>query len=265
MRILIMGTSHSVGQCRTQDGLNLYNMRKRKKQPLTDEDHRYINEGWLSENDRWYSGLLKNHEVVVLGNPGASPAQQYWALLNYHHQYPDEKFDFGILEGRHPPSASQPYDFDDNQVDTPENRLNLWIGPHPEVYALKSSKIFIPFRNARWDNISYPNWWEDYITSPLSIVDTVSANFAIMAVLELMCSKAKFVPYSKPKAIEEEDLFLVEKFKDIYGIPELWNGFSQPFYGQPTNNFVGACGHFNAAGNKIIQEFVTPILERELK
>ena len=132
-KVLIVGTSHTSGACQNQAALDHYNSVKRERRKFTDADFDISQADWLPEENRWYQGLLKDYEVTTLSTPGASPAQQYWAIMNYHHQYPESKFDAAILEGRHPPSASQPSWMDFGHVDTFENRLKLWLGPWPEA------------------------------------------------------------------------------------------------------------------------------------
>jgi len=266
-KILIVGTSHTAGACQNKHALEHYYSHKKKRKPLEKEDIDIVYQDWLEEKDRWYQGLLENYEITTLATPGASPAQQYWVILNYIHQYPEQRFDAALIEGRHPPSASQPDWADWGFTDTWENRLKLWLDAWPHAGYLKPADFFVPFGFCREDNAKWKEWYGDYISNDLSLVDTISVNYAIANVLELISHNVKFMSFSQDTFMDDDKKFLYNKFKQEYGITELWNGF-EALTGEKEHSIKQdiqcGCLHYNAKGCKIISDYATPILEKEL-
>ena len=267
-KILIVGTSHTAGQCQNKHAIEHYNSHKKKNKPFSKEDIDIVYQDWLEEKDRWYQGLLENYEITTLSSPGASPAQQYWVILNYIHQYPEQRFDAALLEGRHPPSASQADWMDLGYVDTWENRLKLWLNSWPQAGYLKPKDFYTPFSHCREDNAHWQEWYGDYISNDLSLVDTITVNYASMNALDLISNSAKFMSFSQDTFIDDDKRFVYNHFKQEYGIAELWDGF-ESFTGEQGNKSIKqdiqcACYHYNKKGCKIISDYATPILEKEL-
>lgn len=260
-KVLIVGTSNTAGSCQSQESFDHYWSIKKAKRHFTEQDYAITNKDWLAENQRWYQGLLDKYEVSLLASPGATPQQQYWVVMNYIEQNPDVKFDAAILEGRQPVCASQPPWFEDGQVDTPENRLSLWVTPYPQANQIQPQNQYMPIKHCREDNAHWPNWYADYLTNELSLAETMASNWAICAALESFCEKVKFVSFTKNSFIEDDQKFLQNEFYNEYGISELWEGFEHIV---DRNKYLCSCGHWNKQGCKIISDYAVPILEKEL-
>lgn len=242
-RILVVGTSHSDGSCKKEDGTER-----------------------IAIKDRWQHHI--GHEVETLARSGATSQQQFYALWNFLLDNPNATWDYVIIEGRHINSVDGSYpkpsskniditkfDGDDNHNDF----YNFWQCDDPETNIRKQLFAFSSMQNYR-----DTNWYVEYAMSPLHWVDNYTCIHSMCKLLEEKCKDLLFIAWSwnKHDAVNKQILWagkLLEKYIDETVWPALATREAMPNLNEEVECL---CGHWNETGQKIIADKVKEIISR---
>lgn len=271
-KILIVGTSHTAGDCTDPDDMPTKKFNAFATQEGRDayiEEVKYWRRNHLPPEQRWWQGINEKYDVTTFCNSGASAQEQYYYLTKWLEKNPDLKFDAAILEGRMPMPLS---------VAVPERGGNWlreiddlcqWTAEQPIVDFDLIGEFRVEFLSkARKDNLnSYQDWYEHYILSDLGIIEVVGSCIATCKILESVANKVAFISYTSHHATEMSQRYLMWTLQKQWGIDALWPSYAIKSFAAmdlDQDDYRCPCGHQNAQGNAIISNYITPILEEKL-
>lgn len=244
-KLLVIGTSHTFGDC-----WDVYRL------PL---------------EQRWHTivGKEMNCEVTTLAIAGATSEQQMHTVFRYFKQYPDARFDYVIVEGRHlgnhdvsyprPLSGGKQDIADFDSEDKHDIFLESWNSDLDEEAKGDWKKIrFLPFSS--WavnqkDMLDFKEWHKEYVYSPLHFIHNATANLAMCKYLEDYCDNVYWFSLGVTKVAKHWNNYLYDFIKD-YTHEDTWPGIE---YKSPQCK----CGHPNADGHKEVAQQVLSALRKK--
>lgn len=286
--LLIVGTSHTAGAC--------HEVKPTKgKKPST----------WLTKEQRWFHRLYEHYdEIELLCRPGASPLQQLLALRQYMVNNPDKRFTNCILEGR--TTADRYIELAQSNVDTTadmadklpdekhtittydyfryNNGDDIWYEQitgkrfqelikevHPlQLYDTLTGKAdhAVAEPDVYTQNImsAIPYYINDWQDSWAQMIIIVSANIAMLSLMETISERALFFPFNNPIRIKGEKHTL-ERKAWATGVYDRWSLEKLHKKDFPLEMVevmdrevltLCKCGHANSFGCKIISDEFTP-------
>ena len=240
--ILLVGTSHSDGSCRKENG-----------------SERIIIE------DRWQHHL--GHKVETLARSGATSQHQFYALWHYLLNNESKTWDYAIIEGRHinsvdgsypKPMAKQQdiekFSGDHNHKDF----YNFWQSDNPDTNIRKQ---LLPFSSMQ--NFRDTEWYDDYVMSPLHWVDNYTCILAMCTLLMDRCKDVLFLAWTwnKHNETHKQKIWASELLKPYISV-ECWPALTrlETIPELSDKNHECLCGHWNETGQKIIANKVKEII-----
>ena len=238
-KILVVGTSHSDGSCKKEDG--------------TDR---------LDPQFRWQN--LIGHDVETIAHSGATSQQQFYALWNYILDNTEATWDYAIVEGRHINSVDGSYpspsakNIDKSKFDSDTNYKDFYTfwqntDQKEKLYAFSSMQ-----------NFRHLDWWRSYAMSPLHWVDNYTCIHSMCSLLSERCKDVLFLPWTWNKHHETHKQMvwagvLLKKYIDFDTWPALTAMGVIP---ELTNEYECECKHWNEDGQQIIANKVKEIIEK---
>lgn len=251
-RVLIIGTSHSVGDC---------------------------GDTTLAKGTRWHDHIGNEYdaEVKVLAKSGATSLGQFIALSSYFYENREEYFDLCLIEGRHkeytmdsPLSGMYYTDKNDPEYTWYEENYNYWQdkefrkGVHERRHRENSIKIsgynIDKFQDKNKQRL-YKEYLAAYFESDLMYQHSIAHAFATCSIAMRRCKTVKWICWPS-HTINNLDYFdLMEGVLYPYIIKELY-----PVIVQDVDDvYKCECGHLNKAGNTLIWNYVKPYVKEYLE
>ena len=247
-KILVIGTSHSDGSCKKEDGTERIDIK-----------------------DRWQHHI--GHEVETLARSGATSQQQFYALWHYLLDHREARWDYAIVEGRHISSVDGtfPRPFAKNtNIENFASDGEWWdnIG-HKDFYNFWQcddsetdiSKQLFGFQSMQ--NFRETEWHNEYAMSPLHWTDNYTCVLAMCNLLMERCNDVLFLPWTwlKNHEAHKQNVWAGELLKN-YIDTETWPAFTNekniPEFTEGKHQCL--CGHFDEDGQKLIGNKVKEII-----
>ena len=250
-RVLVIGTSHSVGVC---------------------------GERILPKGRRWHDHIKTNYdaEVVSLKFPGCTSLGQFFALSSYFYDNPDQYFDLCIIEGRHKEytvdSAMEEVAFID-----PKDEHFTWARENYDHWLDEDQRLAInPMRNRhRSRTVStsllkkldkptrrlYEDYMSVYFESSLQNMHSISHNFSICALAKQRCETVKW--FSWPShTVDDLDFYnLMQEVLYPYLMMSLYPTITK----NVPQHYKCECGHLNEHANRHIFKILKPEIDKILE
>ena len=249
-KILVIGTSHSDGSCKKEDGTER-----------------------IAIKDRWQHHL--DHEVETLAKSGATSQQQFYALWHYLLDNREAGWDYAIIEGRHINSVDGSYPrpiskkidisyFSSNgeywNEASHKDFYSFWQTDNPQT---DLNKQLFAFQGMQ--GLTETEWYAEYAMSPLHWVDNYTCILAMCNILMERCKDVIFLPWTWNKHYEthKQDIWARTLLKK-HIVKEVWPAFTRleamPDLGD--NKHQCLCGHWDEDGQKLIGNKVKEIIEK---
>lgn len=247
-KILVVGTSHSDGSCKKENGTER-----------------------IAIKDRWQHHL--GHDVETLARSGATSQQQFYALWHYLLDNKEARWDYAIIEGRHMNSVDgsfprpmaknkniENFASDGEWWDSATHKdfYDFWQTDNPETDTTKQLFAFSGMQNFR-----DTKWYAEYATSPLHWTDNYTCNLAMCNVLMERCNDVLFLSWTWNKHHEthKQNAWageLLQRYISIETWPALTNLKVIPELEDKKHECL--CGHWTESGQKIIANKVKEII-----
>jgi len=257
-KALILGTSHSVALCKTDE-----------------------NQAWLDSyllKGRWHDYLQTEYgyEVTNISGGGVDPTMQLAALTMYLSNNPNELFDLAILEGRatepnvNIPDVYKEYGMNYFQLNKETKTLvNTDIIKHDVDYSYSVNKFgsiaYSPLQSDATSNKALQQTTSKFVhTVPHSLI-VHGINRAILSLLE---TRAKVVKMWKFASVVDyasiEGKWETYFFKELSSKWQLFHDEQRQLHGLSIKDpaLLCACRHLNEEGHKYVwQNHIKPALE----
>lgn len=243
-KILIIGTSHSDGSCKKEDGTER-----------------------IAIKDRWQHYL--GHEVETLAKSGVTSQQQFYVLWHYLLDNREASWDYAIIEGRHINSVDgsfpRPMAKNTNIANFASNEshkdfYNFWQTDDPQT---DTTKQLFPFSGMQ--DFRDTEWYTEYAMSPLHWTDNYTCVLAMCSLLMERCKDVLFLPWvwNKHHETHKQNIWAKELLKK-HIVEEVWPALTrlESMPDLADNKHQCLCGHYDEDGQKLIGNKVKEIIEK---
>ena len=253
-RVLIVGTSHSMGSCAGY----------RVDDPL------------LKHDERWHDYFKSEfgYEVVNISMSGCTVQQQQLAVYAYFQDNPDAHFDLAIVEGRGIEGTvsepmhfigGPPYDIFNHpskDVYDFEEYYKSWLDSAGSNRAMYSPMTALTPTLSYEYQARYSEWYVEYVYSMNHAVDLWSGNLTLCDYVSKHSDIVKWFNWSY--SIDDTTDLKMQLGKDLLSEYATlgWPMLDTIEVIGNTSGTACVCGHFNPEGHRLVWEQIKSKLER---